>query len=902
MGPAGTAEVFGRQREIDLLSSLLERGRTTGGTLILAGEPGVGRSVLLALARRTALAAGFRVLDTTGLLTGETDSPFGGLRRLLRPILGRCTLLPPPQAAALAAAGLESDQMLVALATLNLLVQAAADVPVLLLADDLHRMDRPTRDVIEFVARRVEGDPVVVLGAVRTTGTPSHEPFVHQLDRLDDNAADRLIAAHAADLHPADRALLAREAMGNPLALTELPIAWRAAGALLAPEVVPVTTRLATAFTDAARVLPADTQDALLIAAVADTDSASEILRGTAVLSGLQHGLDVLEPAIAAGLVVADLSRVRFRHPVTRAAIVHQTPPRRVRRAHEVLANLADQPARRIWHLAQAADTPDEALAGQLAATARDSPQRDGSSAAVRRLARAAVLTPDPRRRGHRLLLAAREAFDTGRRDHVEQLLRAAQQTALSGDDRVRAAWTDEIFHDAVPVDGTYVADTCELAHACEQQGSPDLAADLLLAVAMRCWWSDPGQPHRERVADIAADLPGLSSDPRVTATLALTCPVSRGGQVLDVLASTRPTRCAPSDARLLGIAAHTVGDPVRAEELLAVAEAGLRAQGRLGLLPQLLSVRVPVNLALGDVAAAAIAAADARRLAIATGQPSWDLSATVGQAMVSGIRGDADTALALARTAERDADRNQTPVLLAFLHLARGWALMATGAHDEAYHALRLVFAADRTQRRGRVAFATVGYLAEAARLAGQTDDVRGILAQVEVLAESTPAPLLHAELRHARAVLADDQEAAGLFEHALRTDPTGFPLLRARTQLAYGGWLRRRRLTAQSRGLLRSALDAFQLIGVAGYTDRARGELRAAGERRDDVLFDPGTTLSAYELRIARLAATGLTNRDIGERLSLSPRTVGAHLYRIYPKLQITSRRQLATRLGPA
>lgn len=197
---------------------------------------------------------------------------------------------------------------------------------------------------------------------------------------------------------------------------------------------------------------------------------------------------------------------------------------------------------------------------------------------------------------------------------------------------------------------------------------------------------------------------------------------------------------------------------------------------------------------------------------------------------------------------------------------------------------------------------FATVGYLADAARAAGEVDDARRLIDGLAGLAASTPAPLLHAELAHARAVLANDAQASVLFERALRTDTTSLPLLRARTQYAYGSWLRRLRRNAEAREPLRSALDAFSLIGAVGWIERARAELRAAGERREAATADPGQVLSAHELRIARLAAAGHSNREIGEMLAQSPRTISAHLYRIYPKLHVTSRRQLAARLSAA
>ena len=190
--------------------------------------------------------------------------------------------------------------------------------------------------------------------------------------------------------------------------------------------------------------------------------------------------------------------------------------------------------------------------------------------------------------------------------------------------------------------------------------------------------------------------------------------------------------------------------------------------------------------------------------------------------------------------------------------------------------------------------------FLAEAAAHTGRVKEARQIIDELEAEATITPAPTLHRQLSYARAVLADDEEAEDLFTAALRADLTRWPWLRARLELAYGRWLRRQRRVAQARPPLRAAQITFDLIGAASWAKQARAELRAAGERTQAQELSAQDVLSAQELQIARLVAEGLSNREIGERLFLSPRTVGSHLYRIFPKLEITSRAQLAARLG--
>jgi len=189
--------------------------------------------------------------------------------------------------------------------------------------------------------------------------------------------------------------------------------------------------------------------------------------------------------------------------------------------------------------------------------------------------------------------------------------------------------------------------------------------------------------------------------------------------------------------------------------------------------------------------------------------------------------------------------------------------------------------------------------FLAEAAAHIDMVDDARDVLVELEQVARVTPAPDLHVNLLFARAVLADDDAAEPLYQGALKEDLVRWPWIRARIELAYGQWLRRQRRSVESRAPLRSALVTLELVRATSWAEQARNELRAAGERVDTPDSDAHSLLSAQELQIARLAAQGMSNREIGYELYLSPRTVGSHLYRIFPKLNVTSRSQLAARL---
>ena len=277
--------------------------------------------------------------------------------------------------------------------------------------------------------------------------------------------------------------------------------------------------------------------------------------------------------------------------------------------------------------------------------------------------------------------------------------------------------------------------------------------------------------------------------------------------------------------------------------------------------------------------------------------------------AIAIALRGQHEQAQAMAAEAEHAASGRRLTNLLACVHLARGFGLMTAGQYSDAYEALRRLFdpadpAFHLTERYHGVMF-----LAEAAVRAGREDDARRVITALDAETAITASATLTLHLSYARAVLAADDRAEAEFQGALRADLIRWPWLLARLELAYGSWLRRHRRVAEFRLPLRSALTTFDLIGAESWAQQARTELPAAGERlasetaaADTPRLSAADALSAQELQIARLAAEGLSNREIGERLYLSPRTVGSHLYRIFPKLDITSRAQLAGRLAQA
>ncbi|MGW4246830.1 LuxR C-terminal-related transcriptional regulator, partial [Nocardia sp. NPDC004722] len=835
--------------------------------------------------------------------------PYAGLHQLLRPVLESAEVLPVPQHSALLVAlgvadGPPPEIFMVGLATLNLLTDGAGGATTLLAIDDIQWLDTPTRQVLAFVARRIGRDPVALITTLRTghpdpfAGMPIAEMVV---PGLDDAAARQLLSSRAGGLTEREQVRILREAMGNPLALVELPIAWRmhaGRGTDSTPAFLPLTARLEQAFAGRVAELPEPSRDAMLITAIDYSDNLPEILAAGSILSGRPMTVDALDAAAAARLVRVDGMHVRLHHPLVRSAVLQSETLARRLAANAAMADvLVDEPYRRTWHRAQSIIGTDDLVADELESTHTIAIKRGGVIAAIWALERAAQLSTDSAVRGKRLLLACEHAFGLGQIELVDRLLQAAERTELSELDHARMEWIREIFSDGKPGDRARVEQLCEIAERSAAADDIDLALNLLLGAALRCWWADTGPYARARVAGAAEELTGACDDPRWGAVLAVAEPVLSAAAVYDWL--TRQVLTVHPDAnalRLLGMAAHAIGDPIRSIDLLARAETVLRSEGRFGLLSHTLTMQAVDLLLTGDWNRAAVVIDEAREVAEETRQPIWTRGSLISDAILSGFRGDVERTLALTAEVEESASRDQLNDLLSFIQLAKGMAWISTGQHALAYDVLRRLFDPEDPAYHERESFDGVMFFAEAAAHTGHNAEAREVLARLEKTALTTPAPLLHTQLMFARAVLAADHDAEELYLSALGHDLTRWPLVRAKLELAYGSWLRRRRRIAESRTPLRSAHTTLSLIGAVNWADHARAELRATGERTTVSAPSALEMLSPQELQIARLAAEGLSNREIGERLYLSPRTIGSHLYRIFPKLDITSRGQLA------
>jgi DNA-binding CsgD family transcriptional regulator len=901
--------LLGRDAEIELLASLLDGIQGGGTALVLYGEPGIGKSRLLAAAAAVARERGFTVLSTAGVQS-EAHLAFAGLHQLLRPLRFRAAALPAAQRAVLDAAfGLGQEpapeRFRIAMAVLDLLCEIATDAPLLVLAEDAQWLDRPTTEVLAFAARRLQADPIVLLAAVRE-GYPSLLVDAglpqHRLGGLAPAAATTLLDASAQQLSPVIRDRLLSEAAGNPLALMELPIT-AARLEPIAPGSLPLTQRLEQAFAARVSDLPEATRLLLLVAAHSDDERLSEILEAAGAVAGSTLGLDLLEPAAEAAIVDLDMHSVRFRHPLIRSAVRQSASLLRRRRVHEALAEvLRAEPDRRVWHRAALISGTHEEIADELEEAAGRARRRGALAVAVTALQRAAELSP-PKQRVRRLLAAAALAFELGQRDLVLPILREVERLDPDPVERGRATWIEEVVHTRPLGDARRTASLIATAERAGQAGDRDLQLDMAWLVASRAWLVDPAPSARRVLIEAANRLgdPG-SADLRILAIQAYADPLGKAPAILERLReAAQDVRHDADAARFLGPAAVAVGAFDIAATFLGEAVEGLRTQGRLGHLPRMLTLQGNMAAQIADWGVAIPAAEEARRLATELGEPQWVAAADTVDSIIAGIRGDQDAAELAAARAERIAVPTGANISVAFAQFGRILAALGAGRHSDAYEAVERLFDPASPAHHPIIACWLIGDLAEAALHTGQVDEARARVKQVEAASGDIPGTCIAVGLLHARALLAQDpQEATSRFDAALSADLTNWPLQRARLLLAHGRWLRRQRRIAESRTPLRDARDAFDAMGCAAWSDQARRELRASGEssRRRDLA--PLDQLTAQELQIAQLAAQGLSNRDIAQRLYLSHRTIGTHLYRIFPKLGITSRGELRSALS--
>ena len=756
------APLLGRETELETLTGLLDDVDQSGAALVLRGDPGIGKSRLLAEVAAAARERGIVVLSTTGVQS-EARLAFAGLHQLLRPVKDHAADLIPAQRATLDAAfglteGPAPEHFRIAMAALDLLSEVATDTPLLLIAEDAHWLDRPTADVLAFIARRLESDAIVLLAAVRD-GYPSVLTDAGLPDRrlgaLHPTVAMKLLDATGQQLLLAERNRILQEAAGNPLALIELPVATRGVEKRMPePGLVPLTARLERAFAARVSDLPEETQLLLLVAALNDSDDVGEVLRAGSVIAGAALEFDLLEPAASAAIVDLDLQTVRFRHPLIRSAVNQSASVSQRLRAHEALAEILEgQPDRRVWHRAALISGEHEDVASELEEAAGRARRRGAIEVAVAALRRAGELS-EPARAGRRLLGAAELAFELGRPDVVVPLLRDVERLDLGPLERGRITWIEEMVTTRPLGDAARFRELTAAAEQAGEAGDHDLHVDLLWLVASRSWWVDPGPDARQVLIEAAHRLGDVdATDPRVFAIHAYADPFGHAPGVLARLRASVGERRNTEVARHFGPAALVVGAFDLGADFLTTAVDALRDEGRLGHLPRTLTLYSSMAARLADWDVAIPAAAEARRLAEELGEPQWEAGADTVVSLIAGMRGDEPAAEEAAAQAERVATAVGANITVAFAQFGRVVAALGAGRHADAYNFAERLFDPADSAYHPVISSWLIGDLAEAALHLDRVEEARARVEQVEALAGDSPGSWIALGLGHAGA-----------------------------------------------------------------------------------------------------------------------------------------------------
>ncbi|WP_067533840.1 AAA family ATPase [Nocardia crassostreae] len=914
--------LYGRAEELRRIGALLEAAASgRSAALVVVGDAGEGKTALLDAAARLTTNPG-QVLRCAGV-ESESELPFAGLQSLLRPVLDRVDALPESHRQALRGAfGMSAttaaDRFTVGLATISLLAELTATGSTLCLIDDPQWLDRPSADALRFAAHRLGEEAAVLLFATRPemTGVDVRRiaPSVPQLRLTPLSAADSRALLHDRfpELAPEVRDRVLAAAAGNPLAVVELPrmdLESCPAGPL------PIPDRLRTGYAEHIAAQPDSARWALLVAAAEETGKLAVV---RAALARLELGEAALTAAVDSCMITISGQTVAFRHPLKRAAAYQLASFTQRLAAHAAIADALehDDPDRRAWHLALATPVPEENVAAALEAAAERAYHRAAYGAAASAIERAAQLTPDRFRQDRRLTRAAAALFVAGRPEQAIAVADRIDATALDIADQARLR--NLRAHIAFENGALTTAYDLWLTTAAElAPEDPERAAAVLVDAARAAWTVGDlagAQLAHARMSALALDdswapLLAAVEGPNRLFAMDLTAGVR---MIRDGVAATRAT-ADPATRFTLALLCALAGDTEDAHDLLTAVAAECGQLGRVARLPAVHASLGTMQLLLGHFREAEASCLEAVRMAEGTGQPNRVRQAESVLAVLAALRGDEERCRTLA---DRLLRRSRPDVNT--IDAAHGeWALLlldlAHGRYEASVHRGEALghsphrplgqwphLLADRVEAAVR--------LREPERAAEPLDFLRRY-------AEAAGSAWLRGLLLRCEAQLAGYAE---LFEQALKVHAAANRRFdHARTELLYGEWLRRERRQLDARARLESAAAAFDGLGARPWAERARAELRAAGgdPRRlpgppagpnvpaggavghsGTAPSDPMSLLTPQELQVVRLAARGATNNEIGAQLCLSPKTVGHHLYRAFPKLGVKSRVELA------
>ncbi len=897
--------VIGRERETSALRDAVGHVDSGGSAFVIDGEAGIGKSSLVADVLEHASLRGLRTLTTTGTLA-ESAEPYSALHMLLYPLRGGIANLPSPQRRALdvafgVATGIQPSPLLAGLAALTLLSDAAAERPLLIVAEDLHWMDAPSEWALRMMARRVGEDPVVIVMTTRNTDAVEN-PGIRRLHLrpLDQSAADELLdGVPGAPTGQARRDLVLR-AEGNPLALHELS---RSTAAAERTRERPVVGRVEQEFAARYTELDQGVRLAILAVALSGGTVAEEAARVAARAIGRFPTPTWTEQASAASLLEWVAPRaIRFRHPLVQSAVLSvASPPERTAVLRSLVLEHQDDPARTIWWRAELATGHDDPLADEIAALGDERTAMSDTFVASRAYERAAELTSDVARRVERRIVAAELAGLSGRTSDASLLVQQAHDEAPPGLLAARAAWVAETLPTGRT--GLAVGDLGPALHAVSEMqlaGGVEHATAALLHLAAIAWdhtaEADPGDPMLVVVEALA--LP--EDDPRSILLAARTEPLARGDRVLELALAAAPAALDEETAWLLGYALNLVGEIDTARVLLDRALASMQTRGELRTFPQALMGTSMTTYLAGDVARARALAQQAASLGRDLGDAGFSAAARCALAWFDALEGEQPDTERIAGGTEAGAQVLRSSAMRATLLGATGLAHLVSGRAADALEPLRRLFDPDDDAFNPNFAVLTSHDYVDAALESGNRPDAEQRLADLERLHERWHAPLVRTAVHSARTALLSDDDLESAWA-TLQHDRWPVPYVQARALLRLGRRLRRAGRSTTARAVLHAALDLFEAMPAPIWAERTRDAIRATGERLPTTGQRSVDLLTPQELRVCTLAAQGLSNRAIGEHLFVSPRTVGAHLYAAFQKLGVSTRQQLPSVLAP-
>jgi DNA-binding CsgD family transcriptional regulator len=890
--------LVGRVESRDFLLRALGEGAQVA---LVLGGPGTGKTALLAAVAAGQRERGVRVVEVTGQPL-EEGLAFAALVELLSSL----EPVPPRSGVRMDELTLVSSDPLRQRLEVLRRVEELSDGPVLIVVDDAQWIDASSLSVLAFVANRISGSSVAMVVAARGEVAPpgfAAHPVV-PLPRLDNLQSRLVLRRTGLDLDDSSMAAIVTASTGNPLALLELARAAASGGITPTDALVPMPERLERAFAAELPELPAVTRALLVLAAAGADDLGS--------LYAVSDPVDVLaglEPAERCGLLKVGGGRIHWRHPLARAATYAAATADERHRAHLALAALPTQaPDRRAWHLSHAALGPDEEVAAELEDAAVRAQASGGYLEACRAMHRSAELSADPHERSRRLVTTAELAAQAGEFTRLQEFGRQVHQ--LTDDPELLTRVDHSIAY--------------ALGHTTRQRS----ARLALLGVLERSWqlnptaaWStltslaalavrtgegnDALSEWQQRLESVDQPVPPPFSEVLTAARAWVRSvaggPSARTPELVELV--LRPSTLEPDDPpdivfgseMLLGSVAWLVDEHHAAQSHLARAVELMQGTDATSELPQTLLALAHVQFELGRWEEAEETSRLLSDVAEARGLDFLGYSGAEVRARVAAVRGDAGQASEIVQATEAAVDRGEWASLTCDLIRTKG--LTAVGARDHAlaYAHLRGLFRDDGTPLHWRTSLLGIGDLAAAAVRTGRGDQVvRPIEWAVAHVGEH---PSARVAMAVARAVAnTSGAEAGPSFEEAVAVEGgDAWPFELANARLEYGVWLRRQRRPTLAREQLQAALTTFDRLGAPAWVEMARSELRASGVATDGPGASSLSALTTQERHIVRLAATGLSNREIAEALFLSPRTVGTHLHHAFPKLGVTTRGRL-------